>query len=53
MKTKINSCFVWLSVIHVARFYMRVLFYSSFVCIYARAYVYKSKVHCESAVRFG
>jgi len=27
--------------------------YSSFVCIFAFAYIFKSKVHCGSAVRFG
>jgi len=30
-----------------------VWFYSLFVCISAFVYVFKSKVHCGSAVRFG
>jgi len=31
---------------------MCVWFYSSFVCISAFSFVFKSKVHCESAVQF-
>ena len=35
-------------------FYVDVCFvYSSFVCIFAIAYIFKSKVHCGSALRFG
>ena len=37
-------------VIHVEFLYMWVLFYSSFVCIPAYAYDFKSKVHCGSAL---
>jgi len=33
--------------------YDHLLFFSSFVCISASAYVFKSKVYCGSDVRFG
>jgi len=39
--------------IHVAYLWMCILFFSSVVCISAFAYVFKSKVHCGSAVRLG
>ena len=52
-QSKTSSCFGSVLVVHVACLRMCVLFDFSFVCISAYVYVFKCKVHCGSAVRFG
>jgi len=52
---KTSSCYRYLLrlVVHVACLWMCVFLYFFFICSSAYAYVFKSKVDCGSAVRFG
>jgi len=52
-KYKINCCPGCVMFIHVAFFWMCVLFYISFVCLHVCAYAFKFKVHCGSAFEPG